>query len=383
MSISGKHISFKKISLFVFVFALIVISGKVAGDYYGPSAKYTNAPGDYGNCTTCHSTYPLQTSGAGYNSISLTQSAPYTSPYAFTLSVNVPGHTRIGFELCVLPTGATSSTPSLGTLSIPAVSSGLIQIKTSAGPSRQYLEHQSTGTSTGTGAKSWTFTWTPPTPGYYGNTNFYVCINSTNSDNNLTGDTIYAKVITFNVLPVKWYSLDASVTNDDVILNWSTASEINNSHFEVERSMDNLAWIIAGNIKGKGTTNSLSTYQFTDERLACSNIAPLYYRVKQVDLDGRCDYSKTVVVNLNPAKNSYIIFPLPSKDVLHITGDQTSGTEKIITVTDLRGNTILEKLFEQSNSKIDLDISSLRKGIYFVQIRGGGKKEIQKILVTD
>ena len=69
-----------------------------------------------------------------------------------------------------------------------------------------------------------------------------------------------------------------------MVLSWKTASEINNSHFEIERSNNGKDFIKIGEIAGQGTSNSTKRYQFTDKN---PGSAQQYYRLKQVDFDGK------------------------------------------------------------------------------------------------
>jgi len=352
-------ITFKN-ALLTFSFVILVfIASDIAGKLSNLAAGYANAPGN-SNCTNCHSS-SLYTSGTVYNNITITQATPYglgtsTSPYTFNLNVNCPGHTRIGFQLIVLPVGATSTTASLGTLGIPSVSTGLIQIVTSG--TRSYIEHTSTGTSTTTGAKSWTFTWVPATSGFTGNVVFYVAMASTNSNNNESGDTIYAKAITFNVLPVRWNSFDAVITGRNVILNWSTASEINNDYFEVERSSDQNAWEIISKVKGSSNSSVIHKYSAYDENVKSGD---LYYRVKQVDFDGRFDYSKTIKLELDDLSDINI-YPVPTTETLHI-----SGAKWVNQINLINSSGTLLKTFRPENYEINIDLSDFKNGIYFLR----------------
>ncbi|MFI5221134.1 MAG: T9SS type A sorting domain-containing protein [Bacteroidia bacterium] len=376
----------KKITVTVFLVLILLISFDVIADLYGPSAGYNNAPGGYGNCTSCHSSYSLQTSGGVYNSMSITQTGPpYGSPYTFNLNINCPGHTRVGFQLCILPVGATSTTASIGTISVPSASSGLIQIYSTSSPSRQYLEHTNTGTVASGGTKSWTFNWAPPSSGYTGNVNFYVCVNATNSDNTMYGDSIFAKVITFNVLPVNWLSVDATVKNNLVNINWSTASEINNSHYEIEKSIDNSSWIMAGFKKGNGNTNTISNYEFADNLTANDKqqtTNTLFYRIKQVDYDGKSGYSKVVPVALSP-KNKFTVYPTLAVDLLHLVSDEQSGSLQSVSIYNLKGEIVLQQNFYNFSNEVDLDISSLRNGIYFIKVNDGVENTISRFVKSD
>ena len=193
----------KKTIYLTCTFIAILISGNVLTYSAGPPVGYTNAPGE-GDCSSCHSGASLVTSGPTWDNMSITQNSPYglgtaSSPFTFTISFSDPNSIKYGFELCALEPSSTASSVSFGSLGVNNISNGLIQLV--SGASREYLEHTSTGTDAPNNINTWTFDWVPPTTGFTGSVKFYICINSTNSDGNSTGDTIYSKSFVFNLLP--------------------------------------------------------------------------------------------------------------------------------------------------------------------------------------
>ena len=99
-------------------------------------------------------------------------------------------------------------------------------------------------------------------------------------------DTAF-KTWTDDPLPVELSAFTSTVSNRDVTLNWSTASELNNSGFDIERSLTEGQWTKAGNVQGNGTTNELKNYQFTDKNLSSGTYS---YRLKQIDFNGNFEY---------------------------------------------------------------------------------------------
>ncbi|MBX7204710.1 MAG: G8 domain-containing protein, partial [Bacteroidia bacterium] len=95
-------------------------------------------------------------------------------------------------------------------------------------------------------------------------------------------------------LPVTWLSFNAKRAGEtSVNLKWSTASEINNSHFEIERSADAKNFTVIGKVKGNGTTSQVSNYTYSDASGVAANC---YYRLRQVDLNGKSEYSIIIAV---------------------------------------------------------------------------------------
>src|SRR5690606_36124008 len=102
------------------------------------------------------------------------------------------------------------------------------------------------------------------------------------------------------VVPVELSSFTASASNNSVTLNWSTASELNNYGFDVERNSVNSEWTKIGFVQGNGTTTEAVNYTFTDNNLDAGNYS---YRLKQIDFDGTFAYSPVVEVEVSqPSK---------------------------------------------------------------------------------
>jgi len=138
------------------------------------------------------------------------------------------------------------------------------------------------------------------------NTGAWVCQNTTLAGNILTvtGLTDFSDfaLAGMEALPVELSSFVSSINGSNVTLNWSTASEINNSGFDIERSSVSGTWSKVGNVTGNGTSATTHSYTFTDRNLASGNYS---YRLKQVDFNGNFEYhnlSNEVIVGI-PVKD--------------------------------------------------------------------------------
>lgn len=178
------------------VYPLLMILGVayagIASVMYGggPPSSMTNATGE-NNCTSCHSGSLNPTPG---NLTNLTLTGSFTgggylpdSTYSLTLSYSQSGISRFGFQITALRTDNNDPTGDF-----TAGTGSAKQTATVSGKTRQYLNHTSGGTS-GSGSKSWTFTWDAP-PSNVDTISFYVVVNAANSDGQNTGDQIYAKI---------------------------------------------------------------------------------------------------------------------------------------------------------------------------------------------
>ena len=173
------------------------------------------------------------------------------------------------------------------------------------------------------------------------------------------------------ILPIELTAFNAVCNGNNVIISWQTASEKNNKYFEIEKSSDavNFLPVLKINSKNSNSTTPL-TYEATDYN-------PLngksYYRLKQVDFDGKHTYSSIVV--LNCATNSasapatIAIYPNPATDniVLNIKG--LPGKKNLI-IYDLIGQEIINKTIESVTENIQqiIDVSTLAKATYILRI---------------
>ena len=161
-------------------------------------------------------------------------------------------------------------------------------------------------------------------------------------------------------------------------LNWQTASEKNNKGFEIERSVDAKTWENIGAIKGHGESNIIVDYTFEDKR-------PLsiltYYRLKQVDFDGKASYSKVVNVDFNKKKGEFSIFPNPMNSktaTINVDEDLLDGVLIVINSIGL----MVKK--ENINSKIlTLDLSDLSNGMYVFMVQKAQNKSFRKVIIAD
>lgn len=161
-------------------------------------------------------------------------------------------------------------------------------------------------------------------------------------------------------LPVVLISFEAKTINENkAVLNWSTASETNNSHFEVERSVDARDFETIGSVTGKGTTQATQQYTFYDE-------APFrglnYYRLKQVDYDGQ--FSHSIIRSIKIQDIDVKVVPNPSSDFLEIRG---LNNGKQLEIIDLSGKVIYRKNIENT-SELHVQSSNFSKGIFVVRV---------------
>ncbi|WP_139281045.1 hypothetical protein [Reichenbachiella agariperforans] len=183
-------------------------------------------------------------------------------------------------------------------------------------------------------------------------------------------------------LPVSWVSFTASLYNDekDVLLKWLTASEISNDGFYVEKSTDGQNFDEIGFVKGHGNINSVSSYQFVDFEFGSS----AYYRLKQVDFDGKYDFSRTVHTIKSRAETPLKhlnIYPNPSSQEIVIDG-LPEGLYSVLLV-DITGSLLLQLTGvspQQALILINDVLSNHHSGTFVVKFVSSGYSSSGKIL---
>jgi hypothetical protein len=174
----------------------------------------------------------------------------------------------------------------------------------------------------------------------------------------------------YNVpLPVELLRFDARPYGEDVLVDWITATETNNDHFDVERSSDGILFDIIGTVAGVGTSSMEQAYEWLDK-------SPLpgvsYYRLRQTDYDGKFTHSETVAIDLTRTKGrGVLIAPNPAHDQATIFVDADITGPAKLRVIDPRGAIVIEAEIEPSKrNRIPIDLSGLSSGIYTVCLDG-------------
>lgn len=185
------------------------------------------------------------------------------------------------------------------------------------------------------------------------------------------------------ILPVELVSFKGESRGDGNLLSWKTASERNNSHFEIEKSIDGKNYKKIGQVKGSGDSYIPVVYNFTDLHLT-SPIA--YYRLKQVDFNGEHEYSKIIFIGNEWYTNEIQLYPNPAERSLQFVMVNLSGlglNQANIIIRDANGQIISKISLSQSIEleKEPLDISHLKAGIYLVEINSIREKVIKRLIV--
>lgn len=164
-------------------------------------------------------------------------------------------------------------------------------------------------------------------------------------------------------LPIELLNFNVSYQQGDLVAEWETASEKNNAYFMVEQSRDGELWTEVALAKSAGDSRDKQLYQV---HLAKPFEDLLYFRLKQVDTDGTYSYSGIKTLKLNsPVSDEITLYPNPAQNLVYITG---KGLENCnLKIIDLLGRDMSsETKIQRSDTKITIDISSLKLGAYFI-----------------
>jgi hypothetical protein len=186
----------------------------------------------------------------------------------------------------------------------------------------------------------------------------------------------------FNVTPLaaELSPLTAKVVdNSTTMLSWKTYTEQNNRGFRIERSADAKTFTEVGfsaSQHADGNSNEVLSYQFNDDK---SLSGTSYYRIAQVDMDGKTSFSNVVSVSRENTDNPGIsIYPNPAQSQLavEVKGALKAGSR--IIMTDVAGRVVLNEAVNKQ--KTDINMSAFHSGMYLIKYTDGENSLVQKVL---
>ena len=176
-------------------------------------------------------------------------------------------------------------------------------------------------------------------------------------------------------LPITLIYFTASVVDKDVLLKWSTAAEVNNDYFTIQRSKDGSSWESLEKIAGGGNSSTDKSYSAKDTE-PYSGIS--YYRLMQTDIDGKFSYSAVVPVKIADKSVEIQVYPNPASDFVNIKFPVYGKYE--VALINNNGQLMNNPVLVIGNSMM-LNVSTMKSGVYFVQIRHDGLNETRKIMI--
>jgi len=184
-------------------------------------------------------------------------------------------------------------------------------------------------------------------------------------------------------LPVELTSFTAQTTSEGVRLSWTTASELNNSGFEVQRSTNQTNWATLGFVRGAGTTTEAQSYSFVD----ASASGRVFYRLKQVDFDGQFEYSNIIEVNAGVPKTFALEqnYPNPFNPSTAISYQLPVAGNVSLKVFDMLGKevaTLVNARQEAGAYTVNFNANNLSSGVYFYRLQAGNFVQTRKMMLV-
>lgn len=172
------------------------------------------------------------------------------------------------------------------------------------------------------------------------------------------GMTTVKQLMVSSTLPVTFESFSGRVQVNNALLDWVTSSENNSSHFEIERSTDGVRFQTIGSKAAAVNSNSRRDYSFTDPDLP---VGTYFYRLKQVDTDGRFKYSAVIRLRVS-GKTELVLMPNPAKGLLQVSGLARNSSYQIF---DAAGKQMRSGTWNGQS----ISLEGFAPGMYFLQVQ--------------
>ena len=178
-------------------------------------------------------------------------------------------------------------------------------------------------------------------------------------------------------LPISLLSFTGYAMGFENLLNWRTASELNNDYFEIQKSSNGKDFITFGKINGAGNSSETLEYSFIDR----TPFSPTtYYRLNQNDYDGHHDYSNIIAI-ANDASDYFNVFPNPSLDGnINVSFSSYSQTEINVAIYTISGQEILTDKITDPQDFNQRTYQLPTKGIYTIVVSAGAFYEVKKVI---
>ena len=194
--------------------------------------------------------------------------------------------------------------------------------------------------------------------------------------------TIDEQPVPCTKLPIELLSFEGEVKETGNLITWTTASEINNQYFSLQRATDGQNFVEITRIKGQGNTNKVHSYEYMD---AFTQSGLVYYRLKQVDFDGQSEEGPTIsLLRENDTRLQFTgLYPVPVKEVLSGSFISNSNTPTLIELRDVSGKLFYSETMATditANNQFSIAIPELSSGMYFISLSNDGQIIVTKFL---
>lgn len=276
----------------------------------------------------------------------------------FTLNTKIMGNSLVAAGAPVIAVNLTDvSTSTAGAVikimfGVPGSNINATEIYSATGGSLQYVDDNLPNLATG-----------------------YYYIDVTNGSSRMVTAPVWYTRADLSALPITFGLFTAQRQNKTVKLSWSTEQELNSSHFIIERSADGRNWQSIATMAAAGNSSNHLDYTAYDN-LPLNGTS--YYRIKQVDKDGRMQVSIVRPVNFD-AGYSITLAPNPATDFITVTMDRINNDASTIQLFSSAGNLVFTQ--KTNLAKLNINTSQFARGLYFIKISNAGEVAVQKVLL--
>ncbi len=189
-------------------------------------------------------------------------------------------------------------------------------------------------------------------------------------------------VIVDAILPVTFIGFNVTCEPNGYQLKWSTASEHNSDRFDIERSDDGFNWNNIDSQPAQGFSNQIINYAFKDFR-DCSQ-CQVYYRIKQLDLDGQFEYSPTLTADCSEHEAFVSLAPNPANEKVYLSINLNRDDQINLTIVELTGSTVeyREMNGQKGHNVFEIDVRQLHSSYYMMMIKTSTEASTHRLQVA-
>jgi hypothetical protein len=178
------------------------------------------------------------------------------------------------------------------------------------------------------------------------------------------------------VLPIELLTFNATPENDNVLLNWSTASETNNDFFTIEKTKDGLTFETVAILNGAGNSTQLNNYHCIDQH-PYEGVS--YYRLKQTDFNGQFTYSEFKSVEYFSEENLFSVFPNPGNGIINVVCPGSKDELVMLEIIDNMGRIVRHE--ELTIGELEQHALNLQQGVFSLLVTRGSTRFVRQIVI--
>jgi ELWxxDGT repeat protein len=205
----------------------------------------------------------------------------------------------------------------------------------------------------------------------------YAVINTTTYGREVWVATVPNSIL----LPLTFLEFKGTLVNDDSQLQWKTDHEASTYSFLIERSVDGSKYTQVGYVNA-ANSDGIHTYAFKDPAVSSLGVSRVYYRLKEVDINGKYIYSRVVMLSIDSKSNFITIYPNPVQKDINLSLTLISKSRLNWQLVDYSGRIIKNGIYDLSagSTSVSIEAGNLRPGTYLLQIKGDGVQQVLKVI---